>query len=328
MTPEVLVVDDNSKAAENYANLIETRAKVGAIATSDVNKAVELVRKYQIKVAVLDQKMPDMQGTTLFLKLREVDQNFRAVMLTGEADGPEIGEALTLGYSDYLHKSKVADLPSVILNELAKFHLTQAQKEAGAKPNLIMCMKNRYILNPTITNVYLISTIVIDEEYVPESEWRTILQLKAGESQKFTDTISLSQKITLDSGSEQKLVGSLSSGKQLSHLISAKIEAYVLEKYSVGTSRTEKIERIVEKDYSLPKEPEKPDANYIVSRTYQRAQVYRKIQAFLRITCSCCGRDELTSVIVMQPTGQIATRHLEHLLRGDSRAIPTGVAKY
>ena len=89
---EVLVVDDVLSAANDYARLIETKIGLQVAYTSDVEEALKYVQYNDMKVLVLDQKMP-VTGTQLLEKLRPFT-SARAIMLTGEADKEELGNAI------------------------------------------------------------------------------------------------------------------------------------------------------------------------------------------------------------------------------------------
>lgn len=95
---EILVVDDNLQAAKEVARLINLQTRLEAVATDDPEEAVTILKENPIKVALLDQRMPKKDGTALFKDLRRVDSSVRAIMLTGEADANEVGDALNLGF--------------------------------------------------------------------------------------------------------------------------------------------------------------------------------------------------------------------------------------
>ncbi|TQE19510.1 response regulator [Streptomyces ipomoeae] len=65
-----------------------------------------------MSVVVLDQRMgPDLSGTELFQRLRAVRPDVRAIMLTGEASADEVGQALALGFHDYLPRAASPNCP-------------------------------------------------------------------------------------------------------------------------------------------------------------------------------------------------------------------------
>lgn len=95
---EILVVDDILEAAQDYARLINTKTGLKVIPTSDPDEAVRIVQHNDIKVLVLDQKMPIITGTELLKKLR-LYTKARALMLTGEADIEDLGNAINMNFA-------------------------------------------------------------------------------------------------------------------------------------------------------------------------------------------------------------------------------------
>lgn len=113
---EILVVDDILEAAQDYARLISTKTGLKVIPTSDPDEAVRIVQHNDIKVLVLDQKMPIITGTELLKKLRNYTKA-RALMLTGEADIEDLGNAINMNFCAHVNKSQVVDLPSSVFHQ-------------------------------------------------------------------------------------------------------------------------------------------------------------------------------------------------------------------
>jgi DNA-binding NtrC family response regulator len=174
MIPEVLVVDDSRSAAKGYADLIKLKANIAAVFTTSSSDAIAIIKEYPIKVLVLDQKMPQTTGTALFQQLQEVNPLVKAIMLTGEADADEIGEALRIGYSSYIHKSRVAELPGQVLIELLKYH-TDVRANQRSEKMATVCSG---FFRRTIIDIYYISSVVIDECYVDQKSWITAAEVK------------------------------------------------------------------------------------------------------------------------------------------------------
>ena len=55
---EILVVDDNLEAAKSFAELIEASLQIHTLPESDPEEVLDMVRNENIKVVVLDQRMP------------------------------------------------------------------------------------------------------------------------------------------------------------------------------------------------------------------------------------------------------------------------------
>ncbi len=109
MPPDVLVVDNIVVAADEFARLIRKATGLAVtMSTSDPEVAEQTVSSGDVRVVVLDQRM-EVPGTELFARMRRHDPRLRAIMLTSEAEGPETGLGIRLGFHDYIHKTDVAE---------------------------------------------------------------------------------------------------------------------------------------------------------------------------------------------------------------------------
>ena len=70
---EILVVDDDNAAAQSFAELISSKLKIATSASSDPDEVLTIIRTGSVKVVVLDEIMPQMNGTELFLKIRKIN---------------------------------------------------------------------------------------------------------------------------------------------------------------------------------------------------------------------------------------------------------------
>jgi DNA-binding NtrC family response regulator len=67
-------------------------------------EALKLLRNVRVDAALLDLKMPGMDGLTLLKELKEKYSDIMVVMLTGHGSVKEAVEAIKLGASDFLEK--------------------------------------------------------------------------------------------------------------------------------------------------------------------------------------------------------------------------------
>ena len=79
MAIEIIVVDDNLQAAQDFARLITLKTKLEAVAFDDPNEVIEKIKSLPIKVVVLDQRMPQKTGTELFKEILKIDTNIKAI---------------------------------------------------------------------------------------------------------------------------------------------------------------------------------------------------------------------------------------------------------
>ena len=80
----LLVVDDDERILAALKSLFRQRYHV--FVTTDGNKALEFLRKYQMHVIISDQRMPIMSGVELLRQSREISPRSVRILLTGYSD--------------------------------------------------------------------------------------------------------------------------------------------------------------------------------------------------------------------------------------------------
>lgn len=96
----VLLVDDNALIRVGLRQVLEPVADIEVVAeAANGQEALEAADRFSPDVALVDVKMPVMDGLTLVERLRD---HCRVVMLTNSDDARTITEALTRGACGYL----------------------------------------------------------------------------------------------------------------------------------------------------------------------------------------------------------------------------------
>ena len=80
----LLIVDDDERILTALKSLFRQRYHV--FTTTDGNKALEFLRKYQMHVIISDQRMPIMLGVDLLRQSREISPRSVRILLTGYSD--------------------------------------------------------------------------------------------------------------------------------------------------------------------------------------------------------------------------------------------------
>lgn len=83
--PVVLFVDDDEKMLEAYRERF-TLLEYQVLIASRPSDAIELVQNHPVDIAVLDIKMPEMDGYRLIQALRKIHPELPVVFLTGKQD--------------------------------------------------------------------------------------------------------------------------------------------------------------------------------------------------------------------------------------------------
>ena len=101
--PLLLLVDDDSRVLEVVSRFAE-RAGFTVIAGSSGTEALDLLRSNPAEVAMVDLRMPDINGLDLMREIRTSAPSCGLILMTGYAGIDSAIEATRLGAIDYLTK--------------------------------------------------------------------------------------------------------------------------------------------------------------------------------------------------------------------------------
>lgn len=315
---EVLVVDDDLAAAQTFADLIGTKYGFGTEAYSDLNKVLEIVRTGTIKVVVLDERMPEMNGTELFKKIHGINPSIKAVLLTGEADRSDIIKATKLGYSDYLEKSQISDLPGKVMIAYTQYEVGITEQLGEERPlSIFNPIKTRMgIYKYTVCSVEL-----VDKNYTIEDRWKTQLALVSSEQ-----TLEYSYEYTKDcivkAGAEFKKSANvgLETGKLAS--LKSQLDTVVTSHIDSSLSLSVTHRKKVTQTYKLQDGIE--EGKQAVKKVFESNPIYYKFNVLLKKYCRLCGNVRVFPIEVYKRIPKEMTRVQIFYADGSNRIINTG----
>lgn len=109
--PAILVVDDDRDICRNLTDIL-TDMGYAVDTAHDGASALELVRRRPYDVALLDFRMPGMDGLTLYREIKALRPSTVALLVTAHAGGDTEQRALTAGAWRVL--GKPVDLPALL----------------------------------------------------------------------------------------------------------------------------------------------------------------------------------------------------------------------
>ena len=110
----VLMIDDELHLMAALQKHL-TMEGMNVVSVSSGSEALSIIKKESFDVAVLDIKLPDIDGVALLLQLKQAEPTLEVVMLTGFASVETAITSMKLGAYDYLTKPcKISELSSVI----------------------------------------------------------------------------------------------------------------------------------------------------------------------------------------------------------------------
>lgn len=305
---DVLVVDDEVSAAEDYGRLIHAKTGLNVTWTSIADEAEMLVRQSDIKVVVLDQVMP-VRGTELMQRLKTINPHLKTMMLTGEASGKEIGQAINLKFDKYLDKADVKELPGYVRGLYADYESDFYENLSKLAPKFLRITRKGIY--------YLLSKEIINSCYADESQTKTLLSTFAGEEQERISEKIVAKDIIYDTSDEANIGFDLNVDPTRFPAIKAAYKKIRSLQKSIRTTRSCK--EITK--YKLPEKLEETISHRIIECT-PVYEVYKVVLGFRRFII---GKMERGVVIMKVFTGKHHLKQTDHLHDGKTVVSDLGV---
>ena len=178
--PSVTLVDDDQNITTSLKMTLEAEGFDVSV-YHDGEAGFEALQESPPHVAVLDIKMPRMDGLELLQKLRSLDYNHPIIMLTSKDDEVDELMGFRLGADDYITKPFSQKLLIARLRALIKRHELSAGSNSDKKVDLpekiergdLVLDDSRHLcawqgrpLNLTVTEYLLLKTLVAHPGHV------------------------------------------------------------------------------------------------------------------------------------------------------------------
>jgi DNA-binding response OmpR family regulator len=129
MNKRILIVDDEANVRLNFRTTLETQDYEIFEARSG-EQALELLGERSFALAVLDMRLPGMDGLELLAKIREKKIGVPAMIVTAYSDVPHAVQAMKLGAIDFLQKPLRPDEFRNIVADIIERHARQEDPPA------------------------------------------------------------------------------------------------------------------------------------------------------------------------------------------------------
>lgn len=100
----VLIVDDDKSVNDFLERFLRQKGYLSIQSVKTGQAAIEIIKKEDIKLVLLDIKLPDMDGIETLKKIKEIKKDMNVIMITGFPEEATAREALKLGAYDYIIK--------------------------------------------------------------------------------------------------------------------------------------------------------------------------------------------------------------------------------
>jgi DNA-binding NtrC family response regulator len=129
MNSRILIVDDETNVRLNYRATLETEG-YEVFEAGSAPLALDEMLQRSFAVAILDMRMPGMDGLELLAKMREVGITVPAMIVTAYSDVPHAVKAMKLGAIDFLQKPLRPEELRGLVAEIVKRHAPQKEQAA------------------------------------------------------------------------------------------------------------------------------------------------------------------------------------------------------
>jgi CheY-like chemotaxis protein len=322
--PEVLVIDDNPDFAQSAAELIQSKYGLSCSPLCNKVDVINIIQQHIIKVAVIDQVMPEIKGTDLFLEIKKVSPTTKAIMLTGEATSDDMGHAMNIGFSSYLNKKEITKLPDYVFNQYVIFE----KQHLNNSKNCLLFTERRFFILPIITYT-LVSVDKINNNYVFDDSWKTATTIHAGEEQEIEFSVEFEDKITITEEDESKIKGELDISSK-SHMTTLKntINTELNKKYSSQHLTSKKESHKSKRKWALPKEPDDTTVRHIIKRDIENAPIYNEYRIIIKKECRLCKSSQIFPITIYKQTNKIKTRQIDYYSDNSKTETDTGTEKF
>jgi len=102
-TLNIIVIDDDRDILDSFEAIFENTG-FHLTTVNSGKSAIDILSKYHFHIAFIDLFMPDMDGLETMIRLKELDPELIAVMISGFRNEDMLERALQTGAYDYLYK--------------------------------------------------------------------------------------------------------------------------------------------------------------------------------------------------------------------------------
>ena len=114
---KILIVDDDTAGILALNHALQDDYKINS--TKNSTKALDMAKRTQPDIVLLDLHMPEMDGYEVLAALKSTDETKKipVILLTGTYEQKQIEKGMVLGAADYIHKPfDTVDLKNKLTN--------------------------------------------------------------------------------------------------------------------------------------------------------------------------------------------------------------------
>ncbi len=145
---KIFYVEDELFLARIVKESLESR-DFEVIMESDGDKAIDLFKKFQPDICVLDVMLPNKDGFAIADEIRDLNENIPIIFLTAKTQTEDVVKGFTLGGNDYIRKPFSMEELIVRINNLLHLRTDEHKKinTEAVRMGQYTFQVNRQILN-------------------------------------------------------------------------------------------------------------------------------------------------------------------------------------
>jgi DNA-binding NtrC family response regulator len=110
----ILILDDERRVRDEIGEFL-IKSNFQIFKAEKPSQAFEILEKESIDIAIVDIKLPEMDGLTVLKKIKETHPGIEIIMISGHGDMGSVIEALRYGANDYFQKPfRLVDMSQAI----------------------------------------------------------------------------------------------------------------------------------------------------------------------------------------------------------------------
>jgi len=129
----ILIVDDEPNVRLSYRMALETEGYVVNEANCGA-KALDELESSKFDLAILDMRMPEMDGLALLAEMRKRGYATPSIIVTAYGDVPHAVQAMKLGAIDFLQKPLTPEALRKIVTDLLRRHAPEPAGQQVPRP--------------------------------------------------------------------------------------------------------------------------------------------------------------------------------------------------
>ena len=304
---EILLLEDE-EVGQTYVDSLkkyDSTWNVTWVKTISEVKAIKTLD--QLHVFIFDQRLSKNElGTEAFKYVHQTNPRIQGVMLSGVALAKDLSEAEKIIHEkiEYVNKEEVLDLPKVVKTAIDKYYAKLPLTEESVIVLKGGCLLKLFAKKPKVT---LLSSIVINDNYIFENEWKLDVKIRSGEKVKLRKSQRklIKRSIVNEDGACIAFDFNLSMNPFVEKAIQSKFSTRKAIKFKEELEEGYSEERI----YDLENE-NKLSEGYIIQVNYEYNQIFTQYRVHVCIDCSLCKEKHYADYYVYEPQNKIIERRV------------------